>query len=249
MNGNYTVEVREGKDWGLTAPLAYDDPRFKEVLEDTLEVAQIAKEDKEPFPKRVQDLIQKYTPWKLNEASIVLPKFGFDSWAELVDFVKDDECIELWIHIAKWAKRNNIPAKKNRDFIKGEGMGVYDRLIHRSMRTIQKTFDQKYFNEKKYKTQRPKELLDKMMDINSECIMNYLHPGHPEDPTGHGAKFGEMYDHAQDVYLLSDAHKIDLRTMLSFASHARSGGPVHWLCSNLKAWALAGVKEAKVYFR
>ena len=243
------VEKRQGRDWGLTAPLDYTTPEFKKVLEDTLEVSQLAKTDAEPWPSRVVELLREYTPWELSDdIPSVMAEFGFSSWREIVDHVEDDECVENFVAVNKWSKRNKIPRRKNRDFIDGGGYGDYGRLEERGRRTIQRCFDQKYYNYYEYNTQRPATQLAELLGCEVECLAHYLHPGHPEDPTGHGAKDGECLDYWSDAYDHSDEQYIKVRTFLSIRTHSRSGGPVHYLNSNLKSWALAGIKEAKEVF-
>jgi len=243
------VEFRKGKDWGLLAPLAYDTPEFKEVFEDTMEISQLAKVNDEPWPDKVIELLRKYTPWEL-DADIpgTLSEFGFNSWREVVDHVKDDECVENFVSVAKWSKRNKVPKKPNRDFIKGDGYGAYGRLVDRGIRTMEKVFDQKYFNYYKYKTLRPLHLLAELLGCDPACMVHYNNPGHPEIPTGHGGKDGEVLDHARDIYAYNPQQDLKVVTFLSVRTHGRSGGPVHWLNSNLQSWALAGIKMAKDVF-
>lgn len=244
-----TVETREGKDWGLTRPLAYDSAEFKEVFEDTMMVSQLAKEDATPWDARVIKLLRKYTPWDLHDdIPSVMAEFGINSWRESVDLVKDDECVENFAVINKWSKRNNIPRKKDRDFIDGGGYGDYARLSSRGKKTMEKVFDQKYFNFNTYGTERPAWMLQRLLDCDVRCLTHYLNPGHPEDPTGHGAKDAEALEYWLDTYKPNDEQILKVTTYLSVRTHSRSGGPVHWLNSNLKAWALAGLGFAKNIF-
>lgn len=244
------------QDHGLRAPSQIGTPEYQEEIEDMLKLVKGArvtiKKDQyrlDPFSDEVTDTLNKYLPEghhniDAEEYLTTLENFGFSSWAALVEFVKDDDCIELFTRINHWAKDNNIKHKEDRPFISDE-VGQYSRLADRMERTLKKVGEVKWF----FKHVRPLEYFCMITGCDMRAAINYMHPGHWECPAGHGGKFGEILQFCRSQWTLTPAQDFLIFLICFAASMARSGGGVHKPHSNLMSWPLAGVKEFNRYLK
>ena len=251
-----TVEKRESDtSHGLRAPLDINSSEYQEQLSDAIELCQGAKApaNQEVFLDWHQDVINildKYAVEGVKDYAHALSKFGFDSWAECVEFVMNDNCDDFASIVLKWTQLNKIPHKNNLGFIDGDGIGFKRRYIDRlgrksgSRGTLEKAFDAKYFFEQP----RPLEVLSKKIGLRAAtCIANYIHPGHYAYPAGHGAKFFEVVDLVRDTWELTPEQDSMLLTAAYTLSMGRSGGFVHTAEENLASGYLAGLPEFSEY--
>lgn len=247
-------DKRKDVSHGLRAPHAVGSEEFLEWLQDMLELVELAKERMPSALMRneqvrnnweeVRVIINKHSPVQIGEViREVMLKFGFETWAECVEFVRDDECIEFMVRIAHYAKRRKVLVRKDRGFIDGEGVGLYARWAERTDRTLEKTFDAKYH----FRQIRPLEYLNQLTEIDHACTMNYVHPGHYAYPAGHGAKFFETLDLARDTWELSEEQDGEILTASIVLAMARSWWGVHYPEDNLASGYFAGLKEFSSY--
>ena len=240
-----TVEKRESTTaHKLHAPFTNGMPPKAEQLQDMLVLCQDAKADNASYTKSTLDILGKYAPFGLTLVEErVRSVTQFHDWAECVDFVRDDECIDFAVMVAKYAKRVGTKPRADRGFIDGGGLGYYKRWGDRTKRTLEKAFDAKYF----FKTERPLIELTNQLGEKADCIVNYIHPGHWAFPAGHGAKFYETVDLARDTWDLTTEQDAAILTTAYVLSMARSGGGVHYPCDNVASGYLAGLPEFKQY--
>ncbi len=238
-----TVELRQSTTaHGLKPPTMPGDPGWEEQIEDFFILLEGAKEEA-PWSLEVRRVLKKHAPFELSDIESSLKAFGFNSWRECVDFVKDDECIEFMVRVAHWAKKNNFEVRTDRGFIDGEGVGLYKRWADRTDRTLEKIFDAKYY----FQAERPLVYLNNALGCDCTPLMNYIHPGHWRYPAGHGGKFYESADLGRDTWVLQEWSWFVLLTGSYVLSMARTGGGVHLPEDNIAAGALAGLSEFDAY--
>lgn len=236
-----TVEQREGKNHGLVPPTLPGDPKFAENLGEVIILCQETKE--EGFSPKVKEIITKYSDRELDYS--MLEDLGYD-WDSLVQFVKDDKCIEAGLVCHKYVTDvMKLEPKTDRDFIDGEGgIGFYDRLVDRQKRVLEKAFNCKW----KFKAKRPlQHLRDYMGEEAARRCVVYQHPGHWAYPAGHAAKFAATYDAFCDSYKVDDINDTKIFTTLFVAGCARSGGGVHFMEDNVASWSLVKGREIGNY--
>jgi len=236
-----TVEKRESSTaHKLKAPLEEGSEEYNKELQDTIVLCREANRP-ESWTQDTIDILLKYSP--VGSPSIdtktLLSEFGFNSWKEICDFVRDDECIEFMVKVAKWAKFKGFNLKKDRGFIDGTGIGIYDRYLNRLKSSLEQTFDAKYF----YKAERPLEYLHKITGVDFSYMADYVHPGHNRYPAGHGVKFYEAVDNAVDTYKIESGDRINLIYAAYVVAMGRSGILVHLPEDNIASGFLADLPE------
>lgn len=233
------VEKRESTTaHGIIPPSQKGTGAYKEQLQDTIELCE-GQQDGDWSPN-VLRILRKYCPITYNEnpIPIIMNALGFDSWKEVCDFVRDDECMEFMVRVAKFCKKMGFKVRKDRGFIDGEGFGLYRRYEDRCSRVMEKCFDVKYF----YKESRPLEDLKEMTGVDFSCVSNYIHPGHFRFIAGHATKFYEAVDTALDTWEITKHYELFLIKGAYIASMGRSGILVHLPEDNIAAGALTGLK-------
>jgi len=262
-----TVEFRESETaHGLRPPIPPGTSNFEEQLQDTIQLASCSWEDHwcptvvkilEKYSPVCLDIEEenrddymlascsskkcmRAKPLMDNKIHIpfLMSYFGVkEGWKEVCDFVRDDECIEFAVLVAKFCKAQGFKVRKDRDFIDGEGVGFYRRYTERLERCMEKCFDAKYF----FAEERPLEVLYAKTGVDFSTIADYIHPGHNRYPAGHGTKFYEAVDLAYDTWDMSEAFR-DLLIIIAFVySMGRSGILVHLPEDNIVAGALSGL--------
>lgn len=237
-----TVERRDSTTaHKLRAPLKEGTAEYNEQLQDTIVLCREANRP-ENWTQDTIDILNKYNPVStLIDIPVILDEFGFSSWKEICDFVRDDECIEFMVTVAKWCKFKGFTSKKDRGFIDGQGIGIYERYLTRLKRTLEQTFDAKYF----FAAQRPLEYLRDITGVDFSYMADYVHPGHNRYPAGHGAKFYEAVDVAVDAYNIEKADRDILITAAYVVAMGRSGILVHIPEDNIAPGYLADLPEFK----
>lgn len=240
-----TVEARDSDTGHGLIPFApKGSPEYAQELSDMLVLCQDAKSDSAFWADSTMEILTRYAPYAIEDIAMrVYRVTGFTSWRECVDFVRDDECIDFAVMVAKYAKSEGLMQREDRDFIDGGGLGYYQRWLDRTKRTLEKAFDAKYY----FKRDRPLVDLIDVLGDKADCIVNYMHPGHYAYPAGHGAKFFETVDLARDSWDMSEGQDRAILTAGYVLSMARSGGGVHFPMDNVVSGYLAGLPEFKQY--
>lgn len=241
------VEKRESKTaHGLNPPTLDGDVGYDTQLIHTLDLVEFAKTSF-GFPIEILKIYDPFSS-RRNGYSNSLTKFGYTNWRNCVEFVKDDECNEFFVAVARWAKSNNIPLKKDiseKGFIGGTGIGIHKLYMDVCQYCLEKAFDAKYYFYKEYDTKRPIERLNDRLGFVCSALFNYMHPGHPRYPAGHGVKFFSACVTALMIWDINDDQRSDLMTAAYVLSMARSGGGVHLPEDNLGGGYLCAIKEFK----
>lgn len=233
------VEMREGKSHGLKPPVKIGSKEHQEQLQDTVELCE-AQYDEDWSDIVIEKLI-KYSPFPTNRGQIISVMFdlGFNTWQEICDFVRDDECIEFMARVSKYCKKYKLKYKKQeKDFLKGQGLGVYIRYLDNLERASQQSFDAKWF----FKSKRPLVDIYETSGLDLSCIANYVHPGHFRYPAQHSVKFYKAIDTADNEWELGN-YRIKLILGAYIASMGRSGILVHLPEDNLAGGYIADLKE------
>jgi hypothetical protein len=227
---------------------------YYEQLEDMLEFVEFAKTETEPGTWPV-DLLNKYNPFgefSEEDYTRILEKVGVENWHEATDLVEDDECIELFMLVSYWFKNiENLEMTddfKKSGFIDGSGFGIYDLYSTIAKSVLQKCFDAKWFYYYKYRTKRPLERLRQLTGMICRNFFNYVHPGHPRYPAGHGGKFYAIIMTALLIWKIPRQILLELKVVCYVMAMARSGGGVHLPEDNLASGAFAGIEELSHYF-
>lgn len=231
------VEAREGKSHGLIAPDARGSEGHTEQLFDMHILVAGARSDT-PWQAEAVNVLGKYAPFPLADIPSALRRFGFSSWAQCVEFVKDDLCVDFGRLVLKYAAEENLTST----FIHSN-VTFFARLMDRMERTLHKAFDEKYY----HKHPRPLSVMIEDHGENAACLVNYTHPGHWAYPAGHGAKFFETVDLARDFWTLNPRQDQEILTCSYVLAMARSGGGVHYPKDNIASGVLAGLPEFKSY--
>lgn len=226
-----SVEKREGKSHGLKLPIRPGDEGFAEQLNDTCSFVTLAREDVGFDDERLVSLLDKYAREKLDYLDAA-ETFGIESWGSLTGFVKDDECIDLFRTVKKWAEKNFDPREQD-GFIDGGGFGYYEDFSGFGKENIEKAFDEKYEHE----LPRPEEVLEDIFSGLKDFGV-YSQPGHPSFPAGHANKFTSVFLWAIANFKLSAKAIRQLFTVCYMAAMGRSGGGVHYPQDNVAGMAL-----------
>lgn len=240
-----TVEKRNSKTaHGLRRPTLPGNPAFEEQLRHVLEFVEAAKVDS-GFPT---ELLKIYDPIKNNRNgySNALGQFGFRSWKQTTAFVKDDECNEFFVRVAKWAKSNSIPLRPEiakLGFIDGSGFGIQFLYLALGKIVLEKGFDAKYYFYQRLKTKRPLERFLERLRFVCPALFNYIHPGHPRYPAGHSCKFFAAVLVAMLIWDIPEQMRLDLLTTAYVLSMSRTGGGVHLPEDNLAGGYFAWIPE------
>ena len=254
-----TVEQRESETaHGLNPPPSVRSKEFKRQLSDMLMLCQGAKssanrQEPDAWPAEVLGILHDYSPFEVSNIPPTLKKFGFGSWAEAVEFVMDDECVEFWLLVCKYAKAEKLDFQKDRDFIDGAGTGIYRRYLRALSNkgegergSLEKAFDAKYH----FRYERPLVHLTEEFGEDAACLVNYVHPGHWSYPAGHGAKFFTAVKVARETWDLEGREEVNDTEILTAAyvlAMARSGGGVHFPIDNIASGYLSGLPEFAEY--
>ena len=222
-----TVEKRDGQNHhNLRPPVKVGTDEYREQMQDTLVLAGFCESN--DWPENVVSLLTKYSPVgaleNIKNAIVIIEEMGYGGWKGVCDFVRDDECIEFFLALVKYCrKRFKVLPEKNIGFINAQGYGIYERHIDRAKRTLEQTFDQKYY----FEAERPLETLFNQTGCDHSSIAQYIHPGHFRYPAGHGAKFYEAVDTVFDEFDIPKGDKVDLILAAYIAAMGRSGILVH----------------------
>ena len=240
-----TVEQREGKSHGLRAPTVEGSPEYIEQLADMMRLCRAARPTVGGYTSECIETLAKYAPdHTLDFAG--LNAIGFGSWYSLVQFVKDDDCIQLALLTRRLVANTwGAPVVKDQDFINGEGgLGFYERLVDRMKRHLEKAFDEKWH----HKARRPLQYLRDVIGIDAAMSnVHYAHPAHSRYPAGHGVKFAVSFDYIMDSYTLTQEQINQVFTIFYAASMARSGGGVHLPEDNVASWSLVRTRAIGDY--
>lgn len=225
------VERREGRTHGLPEPIRPGDEGFQEQLRDTLILCQAAKLDAEPWPEEVKTVLLRHWVGVQNGTNVfqiehAAKQIGFSSWREIVDFVRDDECIDGLRLLLPWV-RSRYDRHEVEGFIDGGGVGDYDRYTDRLRYQLQETFDEKWH----WMLPRPEEVMEDMTGCREIGV--YPQPGHPSYPAGHGRKFATVDQYLNDHFCLDDYGRFVVRAATYLLAMARTGGGVHYPQDNL----------------
>lgn len=240
-----TVEKRNSQTaHGLRRPSLPGSDIFEQQLRHVLEFVEAAKMTA-GYPTELLDMYSDIRPLTLSYSS-ALESFGFSSWKQCVVFVKDDECNEFFVRVAKWAKSEGIEFQKHAElegFIDGGGLGIHNHYLKITKEILEKGFDAKYYYHKMLKTKRPLEHYLDRLGFVCPALFNYVHPGHPRYPAGHSCKFFAALVAAESIWKLSRRQRTVIMVAAYVLSMARSGGGVHLPEDNLAGGYLAGVPE------
>lgn len=268
---NFTVEKRPGKSHGLVPPHPEGSPEFLAEARDTYEIAQITKAMKVPtvesvmrdlhaeslmrreefWPEEIVKLLNKYSPFLSDKINAVkdedvidlLAGMGWYSWRDLVDFVRDDECVEFYTRVSKYLRTRGYEERKDRDFIDGFGVGQYIRFTDRLKRSMEKIFDEKNLHDRL----RPSQSLGAKLGFEPRCFEIYPHPDHGEYPTGHAGKMFEGAEAAADGWDIHLYLEYTIWKAAWWVSASRTGSPVHYIGSNGASLSLTTRKVASKY--
>lgn len=237
-----TVEKRASTTaHNLKPPTVEGTKEYKKQLQDTIELC----ENKDTFfwANEVLVVLNKYSPVDIGEIRVrdLMEEFGFESWKSVCDFVRNDECVEFMVRVAKYCKNKGFAVRKDRGFINGEGFGLYRRYEDRASAVMEKGFDAKWF----FKAKRPLEILKENTGVDFSCASNYVHPPHHRYPAGHCIKFYEAIDTALDTWAIPNEERVNLIFAAYVVSMGRSGLLVHLPEDNIAGGALTGLKEFK----
>lgn len=208
----YTVEQGgTPQSHGLAEPTKWDSPAGESQINEMFDL--VPRHGDEEWPKRVIDILWKwldpttkkvlgdaYTGGNLFDEQYrifkAMKELGFPGWASVCKFVEYDKCVEFFTRALKWIDNLGLKPKKDRDFLKGGGFGVYDRYIQRCLRSGKKSFEaKKYFAQ-----DRLSVYLFKAKGIDITKVCGYVHPGHNTYNAFHATKFYEVVDLVQDSY-------------------------------------------------
>ena len=163
---------------------------------------------------------------------------GFESWAEVTEFVQDDECLEFFNMALRFCKREGQKHKRELDFIDGSGIGYVKAYTKRLKTTLEHCFDAKY----KFKVLRPLEYA-KNKGVDMTKVANHIHPGHWSYPAGHGTKFLTAVEMLNDVFHLDSNCYDELLLAAEVLSMGRSGSLIHYPIDNLAGGKLTTLKR------
>lgn len=240
-----TVEQRTGQSHGLRAPMVEGSPEYLEQLADMMTLCRAASPAIGGYSPQCITLLKKYAPDHTLDFR-GLTSLGFGSWHSLVQFVKDDDCIQLALMARRLvAQVWGAPVVKDQDFINGEGgLGFYERLVDRMKRHLEKAFDEKWLHQ----ARRPLQYLRDVIGIDAAMAnVHYAHPAHPRYPAGHGVKFAVSFDYIMDSYELTETQVNQVFTVFYAASMARSGAGVHLPEDNVASWSLVANRAIGKY--
>lgn len=236
----------------LNAPIRPWDDGYEQQLSSYILLMEWAKV--EGWTWEVLEELTRYLPEDLKEYGSQIPKivehfnvdrYEFFGWADIVDFVRDDECVEFAVIAKKWISREWIKVKNDLWFIDGTGTGHYERYMDRlnrkweSLWVLEKAFDAKWT----FKMKRPIIELSERAGIDMTPIMPYMHPWHRAFPAGHGAKFFGVVKQIIDTYDLTPMQRIYLIVWAYVFAMARTGWGVHLPQDNYASAYLAGIEE------
>jgi len=235
------MEGRKAENHGVPPPHAVGSPAFMAELQDTIILAQHAKQKYPYWHPEVHAILKRYFDDNFHDGShnffpnqkaleSWMAEFGFNTWQEVCEFVDTDECVEMFVRIRHWLKEKGIQPKKDQGFIDGTGISVYRRWADRQKAKAEKAFDVKHF----YKQPRPFMFLEAVLGIDCTCLgLGGRHPGHWSYLAQHANKFGEDYDQVKDNYDISDSDLFKLKVVLFVAAFGRSGCLYHYPQDNI----------------
>lgn len=242
-----TVEKRDSDTaHGLKTPTLPGEEGFNEQVAEMLELVECAKEPNDWA--KVAEVLKPYFPFEVSalELEEVMEAFGFATWKETVDHVKDDQCWEVFTKVARWAAKEKLTLRKNEDlegFIDGSGMGVMRVFDEECKSLLEKGFDAKWYFYILLGTLRPIEYLANLVGFPCRAFFNYIHPGHPRYPAGHSCKAAAALVAAIRCWVVEDRHRRRLIIFTLCWSMGRSGGGVHYPEDNMGGFLLADVVE------
>lgn len=240
-----TVEQRTGRSHGLRKPTVEGSPEYIGQLADMMRLCRAARPTVGGYTVDCVYTLAKYAPGHTLDFA-GLNAIGFGSWHSLVQFVKDDDCIQLAMLVRRLVANTwGVQPNKDLDFINGEGgIGFYERLVDRMKRHLEKAFDEKWLHQ----ARRPLQYLRDTIGIDAAMAnVHYAHPAHPRYPAGHGVKFATSFDYIMDSYTLSPEQINQVFTIFYVASMARSGGGVHLPEDNVASWSLVRTRAIGNY--
>jgi len=185
--GEMSVEKRISTTaHGIKPPTNPGEPGFAEQLQDTVILCREAsRADGIPWTKETIRVLEKWNPTK-SKRSIpeIMENLGFNSWKEVCEFVKHDECPEFAVKMEIWAKKE-LNLKQDKGFIDGQGIGFYRDYLDELKVTLEKAFDIKWY----YKAKRPLQYIYDTLGVDFSVMANYIHPAHNSFVAGHSVKF------------------------------------------------------------
>lgn len=247
------VERREVNNthW-LHEPIRPWDELYNEQLNSYMLLMEWAKV--EWWTEEVITELTRYLPDSLKEYWARIPeivdhfavnRYMFTGWKDIVNFVRDDECVEYMVILKKRITKEWIKEKDSQWFIDWNGTGHFERYMDRlnrkgeSVWCLEKAFDAKWT----FRMERPIIELSKRVGIDMTPIMPYMHPWHWAFPAGHGAKFFAAIKYIIDHYVLTAEQRAFLIVFAYVCSMARTWGWVHLPQDNYASAYLAGIKE------
>lgn len=222
-----TVESRKpAHAWGVNPPLKDGDEGYNDQLIDMMELSRF--EMSLGFPTEVIRILNKYNPLGERDYGKDLAQLGFFDWGQCCDFVRDDECIEFFVLLMRWCKKNKLAIKKNPEiegFIDGQGFGLYGYFDNFIRKYMERGGDVKYF----YQAERPLVVLARRMGFICPAMLNqgYIHPGHWSYTAWHAVKLYGAVVAASELYEMSHSIFDMLLNCAYVNSMGRSGIRVH----------------------
>jgi len=244
------LEGRAPETHGVPAPHCVGSPEFMKDLQETLTLAQSAKNNTTAWPDEVHAILKRefdanftnggplHFPDQKNLSDWMM-QFGFESWRAVSEFVDDDECIEMFVRVIRWVKRNGVKPKKDKGFLDGTGIGVYRRWCDRQFPKGEKSFDIKH----KYKKPRPMMILEAILGFDCTCLgLGGRHPDHWAYIAQHANKFGEDYDQIEDNYDATELQLFMIKVVLFVGAMGRSGCLYHYIEDNVQGFKFGMAK-------
>lgn len=241
-----TVELnskRKDTNHGIKPPSVEGSEEYLIQLQDTIYLCEQTKFN--GFTQLTKDILYKYAPIELIGIEIenLFESFNkyakiFNSWSDVCNFVKDDECLHYAIYKFAWYKQLGLELKKDKGFIDGTGTGIYSSYTQRTDYALEEMFDIKHH----YKARRPLEYIYDKTKIDMSPMASYIHPGHYRYGAGHGVKFFETTDVGADWYEL-DIYRMWSIFLDYILAMGRSGILVHLPEDNLVSGAVCDLPE------
>ena len=219
---------------------SWDPKKTKSDLEEVIYLNQDGKSNF--WPDRVTQILDDHIPVDMKHfeiPSIVSYVTGLESWGAVVEFVQEDMCLEFFNMALAYCLREGQVHQEEKDFIDGSGIGYVRFYTDRLKVTLEKCFDAKYY----YNRPRPLEYLRDTLKLDLTPTANYIHPGHPSYPAGHGTKFLTAVEVLNDIFHLDKDCYRQLFIAACVCAHGRSGNLIHYLADNLAGGHLTKLKE------
>lgn len=236
-----TVEKRQSTTAHGLYPPKVEGEEYEQELRDVLEMVEAAKMD-ESWPAEILNRYNVFGEYSVADYARAANDFGFRSWRELSLFVEDDECIEMYMHICKWAKKHKLKNKVN-GFINGPCLGSYKRFLERVEPVLQAGFDAKYYFYNRLETRRPIERFAEKLGFSCRNVVLGKTPHHPTFPAGHSCIFFSCLEAAKREWDIPAGLLSNLQNVVYLASMGRSGLGVHAGSDNTAGGYLAGTPE------